>query len=58
MYVPTDNTIVSALESAVGVAEESKLPLFTADTDSVKRGALAALGFTITMSASRPAPSW
>lgn len=45
MYVPTDNTIVSALESAVGVAEESKMPLFTADTDSVKRGALAALGF-------------
>ncbi|CAJ2335013.1 ABC transporter substrate-binding protein [Brucella abortus] len=45
MYVPTDNTIISALESAVGVAEESKLPLFTADTDSVKRGALAALGF-------------
>ncbi len=45
MYVPTDNTIVSALESAVGVAEESKIPLFTADTDSVKRGALAALGF-------------
>ncbi len=34
-----------ALESAVGVADESKLPLFTADTDSVKRGALAALGF-------------
>lgn len=45
MYVPTDNTIVSALESAVGVAEESQIPLFTADTDSVKRGALAALGF-------------
>lgn len=45
MYVPADNTIVSAFESAVGVAEESKLPLFTADTDSVKRGALAALGF-------------
>ncbi len=45
MYIPTDNTVVSALESAVGVADESKLPLFTADTDSVKRGALAALGF-------------
>ncbi|WP_062227397.1 ABC transporter substrate-binding protein [Aureimonas frigidaquae] len=45
IYVPTDNTIVSALESAVGVAEESKVPLFTADTDSVNRGALAALGF-------------
>jgi putative ABC transport system substrate-binding protein len=45
IYVPTDNTIVSALESAVGVAGESKLPLFTADTDSVSRGAVAALGF-------------
>ena len=45
VYVPTDNTIISALESAVGVAEESKLPLFTADTDSVRRGAVAALGF-------------
>ena len=45
MYVPTDYTIVSALESAVGVAEESDVPLVTADTDSVSRGALAALGF-------------
>jgi putative ABC transport system substrate-binding protein len=45
VYVPTDNTIISALESAVGVAVESKLPLFTADTDSVSRGAVAALGF-------------
>lgn len=45
IYVPTDNTIISALEGAVAVAEESKLPLFTADTDSVQRGALAALGF-------------
>ena len=45
IYVPTDNTIISALEGAVGVAEESKLPLFTADTDSVTRGSLAALGF-------------
>jgi len=45
IYVPTDNTIISALESAVGVAVESKLPLFTADTDSVARGAIAALGF-------------
>jgi putative ABC transport system substrate-binding protein len=45
IYVPTDNTIISALESAVGVAVEAKLPLFTADTDSVKRGSIAALGF-------------
>jgi putative ABC transport system substrate-binding protein len=45
IYIPTDNTIISALESAVGVAVEAKLPLFTADTDSVKRGSIAALGF-------------
>lgn len=45
IYVPTDNTIISALEGAVAVAGEAKLPLFTADTDSVARGSLAALGF-------------
>src|SRR5215217_6240660 len=45
IYVPTDNTIISALEGAVAVAEEAKLPLVTADTDSVSRGSLAALGF-------------
>ena len=43
--IPTDNTIVSAFEAAVGVAEEAKLPLYAGDTDSVARGALAALGF-------------
>jgi putative ABC transport system substrate-binding protein len=45
LYVPTDNTIVSAFESAVGVAIEAKIPLYAADTDSVARGALAAVGF-------------
>ncbi|MGQ3210533.1 ABC transporter substrate-binding protein [Shinella sp.] len=45
IYIPTDNTIISALEGAVAVAVEAKLPLFTADTDSVSRGAVAALGF-------------
>ena len=45
IYVPTDNTIVSAFEAAVGVAEEAKIPLYAGDTDSVNRGALAALGF-------------
>ena len=45
IYVPTDNTIVSALESLVAVAEENDLPLISGDTDSVERGALAAVGF-------------
>ncbi|MEF2143988.1 MAG: ABC transporter substrate-binding protein [Desulfovibrionaceae bacterium] len=43
VYVPVDNTVVSALESAIKVCEESKLPLFTGDTDSVARGSVAAV---------------
>lgn len=45
MYVPTDNTVVSAFEAIVGVAEENDLPLISGDTDSVSRGAVAAVGF-------------
>jgi putative tryptophan/tyrosine transport system substrate-binding protein len=45
VFVPTDNTVVSALESAVKVCTEAKLALFCADVDSVKRGAVAAMGF-------------
>ena len=45
IYVPTDNTVISALESVIKVSEQVDIPLFTADTDSVKRGAIAAMGF-------------
>lgn len=45
IYVPTDNTVVSALESAIQVAYESDIPFIMGDTDSVIRGALAAKGF-------------
>jgi len=45
IYVPTDNTVVSALEAAVKVAEENSIPLYAGDTDSVPRGAIAAVGF-------------
>ncbi len=45
VYVLTDNTLVSALEAVVKICERTQLPLFSADTDSVKRGAIAALGF-------------
>jgi len=45
IFVPTDNTVVSALESAIKVCVQHKLPLFCADVDSVKRGAVAAMGF-------------
>jgi putative ABC transport system substrate-binding protein len=45
VFIPTDNTIVSALESVLKVGVQNKLPIFAADVDSVKRGAVAAMGF-------------
>jgi len=43
IYVPTDNTILTALESVVKVGMDSGIPVFAADTGSVERGALAAM---------------
>jgi putative ABC transport system substrate-binding protein len=45
IYVPTDNTIVSALEAVIKVGIDNRLPVYAGDTDSVKRGAMAAIGF-------------
>ncbi|MEK3977692.1 ABC transporter substrate-binding protein [Psychrobacillus sp. FSL K6-2836] len=45
LYIITDNTVVSALESVVDVANEQKLPMMVAEFDSVKRGGLGAYGF-------------
>jgi putative tryptophan/tyrosine transport system substrate-binding protein len=45
IYVPTDNTIVSALEAVLQVGIAHKLPIYAGDTDSVDRGAIATLGF-------------
>lgn len=46
IYVPVDNTIVSALESVVRVGHDANIPVFTGDNASVERGALASLGFS------------
>lgn len=45
VFIPTDNTIISALESVLKIGVQNKLPIFAADVDSVKRGAVAAMGF-------------
>jgi putative ABC transport system substrate-binding protein len=45
VYLPTDNTVVAALESVIKVCEEEKMPLFSADVNSVQRGTVAALAF-------------
>ena len=45
MYIITDNTVVSALESVISVANENKIPVMVGEFDSVKRGGLGAYGF-------------
>ena len=45
IYIPTDNTVVSAFEAVVKVGKDAGIPVFAGDTDSVNRGAVAALGF-------------
>jgi putative ABC transport system substrate-binding protein len=45
IYVPTDNTVVSALEAVLGVARQRRIPVFAGDTDTVRRGAIATVGF-------------
>lgn len=44
IYTNTDNNVVSAYESLVKVGTDTKTPLVASDTDSVARGAIAALG--------------
>ncbi|HYK73407.1 MAG TPA: ABC transporter substrate-binding protein [Pseudoneobacillus sp.] len=44
-YIITDNTVVSALESVIQVANDNDVPLFVGELDSVKRGGFAAYGF-------------
>ncbi|PCI30446.1 MAG: ABC transporter permease [SAR324 cluster bacterium] len=45
VYITTDSTVISALESAIKVGIRNKLPIFASDVDSVSRGAVAAMGF-------------
>lgn len=45
IYLLTDNTVISAVEAVIKVGERNKIPVIAADTDTVKRGAIAAYGF-------------
>lgn len=44
IYTNTDNNVVSAYEALVKVGNDAQIPLVASDPDSVKRGAVAALG--------------
>ncbi len=43
VYIPTDNTVISRLEIVAKICSKNRVPLYTADVDSVPRGAIAAL---------------
>src|SRR5690625_958400 len=43
-FIVTDNTVVSALESVVGVAESQGIPLVVGEPDSLARGGFATFG--------------
>ncbi|MDR9425762.1 MAG: ABC transporter substrate-binding protein [Marinobacter sp.] len=45
IYLTTDNTVISAAEAVIAVGERSDIPVFAADTATVERGAVAAMGF-------------
>jgi putative ABC transport system substrate-binding protein len=45
IFIISDNTVVSAFESLVKVCNDKNKPLFGGGTESVPRGAIAALGF-------------
>lgn len=43
-YIITDNTVVSALESVVGVANDQDIPLVVGEPDSLAKGGFATFG--------------
>ena len=45
IFVPTDNTVIPVLDAVVKIGVDNQIPVYTGDIDSVKRGAIAAIGF-------------
>ena len=44
LYIITDNTVVSALDTVVGIANEQKIPLVVGEPDSLAKGGFATFG--------------
>ncbi|WP_256761528.1 ABC transporter substrate-binding protein [Cohnella sp. WQ 127256] len=45
IYITLDNSVVSAVESIIQVANDKKIPFFSSDRDTVEKGAFATVGF-------------
>ncbi|MFP4016226.1 MAG: ABC transporter substrate-binding protein [Halanaerobiales bacterium] len=44
IYVPTDNTVVSAIDAVIMIAEDNDIPLIVGEEGGVRAGALATVG--------------
>jgi len=45
IYITLDNTVVSAVDSIIQIANDKKIPFFSSDRDTVEKGAFATVGF-------------
>ncbi len=43
IYIPNDNTVISALDSVLKITHAEKIPVFSSDPESVERGCLATI---------------
>jgi len=43
IYLPTDNTVISSQESVIKVCQDSKIPLYPGEAESVRKGGVASL---------------
>ncbi|WP_019911429.1 ABC transporter substrate-binding protein [Paenibacillus sp. HW567] len=44
-YITLDNSVVSAVDTIIQTANDNKIPFFSADRDTVEKGAFATVGF-------------
>ncbi|WP_151734737.1 ABC transporter substrate-binding protein ['Paenibacillus yunnanensis' Narsing Rao et al. 2020] len=44
-YITLDNSVVSGVDAIIQTANENKIPFFSADRDTVEKGAFATVGF-------------
>mgnify|MGYP000694539393 CR=1 FL=1 len=46
IFVPLDNTVLSAMDAVLKIGFQYNIPIFSSDSDSVAQGALASSGYT------------
>ncbi|MCL2784296.1 MAG: ABC transporter substrate-binding protein [Propionibacteriaceae bacterium] len=46
ILIPTDNTVVNAIDSVIAFGREKQIPVFCADTSTVSKGTVAARGLS------------